>query len=187
MVKRVFKLFFDFEKEEAWLNDMARHGWMMDSFFLGVYQFSEGPPEEYVYRIELLPQAAASAGSRPYLRFLEETGAEVVSTWFRWAYYRKKACDGDFEIYTDIGSRIGHYKRVACFMYPVCVLEWCMALIQGINFFMALADPYGVHVPAGFSLFFFMFGLLAGIGIFRAARRSQLQYRRLEREKIIQE
>ena len=135
MVKRVVRFYFDFEKEETWLNEMARHGWMMNSFFLGLYQFTEGPPGNYIYRIELLPFRAANANILPYLRFLEETGVEVVATWFRWAFYRKKASEGEFDIYTDIDSRIMHYRRVSQFLFPVGIIEWWMALTQGISLF----------------------------------------------------
>ena len=187
MVKRAYRFYYDFEKEEAWLNEMARQGWMMNSFFLGVYQFTEGAPGEYIYRIELLPQHARSLESLSYLRFLEEAGVEIVTTWFRWAIYRRKASEGAFDIFSDIDSRISLYRRVSRFLFPISIFEWWVALMQGGNLINAL-NPHGSsQYPLGFSLFFFLFCALIGIGMFRAAWRSYKNYKRLEKEKQLRE
>ena len=51
--------------------------------------FEKGEPGEYIYRIQLLDYPAAHAESAAYLAFLEETGVEVIATWFRWVFLRK--------------------------------------------------------------------------------------------------
>ena len=55
MVSNVYKIIFaDMEKEEEWLNEMAQKGFnFMDNFIMR-YTFSEGTPNEYIYRIEML-------------------------------------------------------------------------------------------------------------------------------------
>jgi hypothetical protein len=50
--------------------------------------------------------------SRAYIKFVEETGVECIATYMRWAYFRKKSADEPFDIYSDIDSKIAHYKRI---------------------------------------------------------------------------
>ena len=80
---------------------------------LGSYHFEEGEPGAWVYRIELLPKPSRQRGEgREYLSFLRGTGVEVVSTHLRWVYLRRPAALGPFELFSDLESRIGHYRRV---------------------------------------------------------------------------
>jgi len=183
MAKRVVKFFYDFEKTEIWLNEMARRGWMADSFALGVFKFSEGTPGEYIYRVELLPHLGGSGANSEYLRFLEGIGVEVVAIWVRWAVYRRKVCDGAFDVYTDIDSRIAHYRGVSRFLFPFCFVEWLLALAAGYNFVAALNSADSDLANSFWSLFLFVFAVFIGAAIFRAAWRSRKKYRSLKREK----
>ena len=183
MVKRVFKLTFDFERAEAWLNKMASQGWMMESFCFGLFCFSKGIPGEYTYRTELLPHPAWSSRNKPYLRFVKETGAELVTIWVKWAVYRKKSCEGNFDVYTDNGSRIAHYRRVSRFLLFFCLLEWGLALWAGVSVIYALVpNRSGVDYPYGLYVFIFLFGVLVGSLIYRASRQSHRKYKRLKAE-----
>lgn len=183
MLKRVFRLFFDFEQAEAWLNEMADQGWMMESFFCGLFKFSKGTLGEYTYRVELLSYPVWSSGNQPYLNFVEETGVELVTVWVKWAIYRRKACEGGFDVYTDIGSRIGHYRRVSRFLLFFCLLEWSLSLLVGVRTVHALVSEYSeTKFPYGLSAVIFLFGVLIGALIFRAACRSHKKYKRLKKE-----
>ena len=111
MKTKVFELFPDFEKEEHWLNTMAAKGWNLTGVFCN-YHFEEGLPGEYIYRVVLLEHMPSHPETISNIRIMEETGAELVCTYYRWAYFRRKAEYGDFQIYTDALSQIAHYKRV---------------------------------------------------------------------------
>lgn len=50
-----WKLYFDKDLEESWLNQLAQQGWGMSSFCLGRYTFEPIEPGEYIYRVDLLP------------------------------------------------------------------------------------------------------------------------------------
>ena len=182
MAKYALRYYYDFEKAEAWLNEMAGRGWMMESAFAGLFRFSKGIPGEYIYRVELLPWGARRSS---YLRFLEETGVEVVDIWVRWAVYRRRASEGAFEIYTDADSRIAHFRRVSWFLLFLCGVEWLLALMQGYYVLDALR-PAGSDVSLGSALFGFFFAALVGLALFRAARRAVQKYRRLEWGKRLQ-
>jgi len=108
----VHRLYWDFEKEERWLNEMAAKGWNLVRYSLGSYRFESGEPGTWVYRIELLPGGRRRAASREYLTLLRDTGVETVATYMRWVYLRRLAARGAFELFTDLESRIAHYRRV---------------------------------------------------------------------------
>lgn len=92
---------------------MAAKGYhFIDFSFPGRYLFEKGEPGEYVYRIELLKNMPRNLESQAYIGFMEDTDAELVSTFFRWAWFRKKSADGPFDLYTDYSSQIKHYQRI---------------------------------------------------------------------------
>jgi len=108
----VHRLYWDFEKEERWLNGMAASGRHLVRYTLGSYHFEVGEPGAWIYRIELLPSSPGSAKGREYLTFLRDTGIEIVGTHLSWAYLRRPAAGGPFELFSDLDSRIAHYRRV---------------------------------------------------------------------------
>jgi len=108
----VFRLFFDFEKEERWLNEMAASGMALVGCRWGLYRFEAGEPGRWIYRIELLSRGPRHPASVEERRFLTEAGVEVVAGFSRWVYVRRPAAQGPFDLFTDLDSRIGHYKRV---------------------------------------------------------------------------
>lgn len=95
---------------------MATEGLNLISLKFGRYTFEKGSPGEYIYRLELLKGDPTDEQSQDYLAFMEDYGVECVDTYMNWAYFRKKAADGPFEIYSDFESKIGHYKRVTYFI-----------------------------------------------------------------------
>jgi hypothetical protein len=113
--KVVHRLYWDYEREERWLNEMASRGWQFVRYVFGRYHFEPGEPGEWIYRVELLPASPHQAAGREYLALLKDAGAEVVSTYARWAYLRRPATMGAFELFSDLESRIGHYQRVLKF------------------------------------------------------------------------
>ncbi|SDO11099.1 DUF2812 domain-containing protein [Acetanaerobacterium elongatum] len=124
----VHKAFWDYEKEERWLNEMSAKGLALTDCSWMRHVFADAPNNEYIYRLELLEKLPTHPESMAYLRFLEENGVECVSTSGRWAYLRKKSSEGSFDIYTDSNSRLKHYKRIyAC----SSVLMW-VELIAGL-------------------------------------------------------
>jgi hypothetical protein len=133
MKYKVYKLFINFEKEEKWLNDMSAKGLhLIDYSFPGRYLFEEGTPGEFVYRIELLENMPSNIESKAYIQFMENNGVEFVASHFRWVFFRKKATDGPFDLYSDYESRIKHYKKVLMLV----------GIVVGINFFAAAFNSF---------------------------------------------
>ena len=97
---------WDFEKEEQWLNTMAQSGWLLDRVGFASYHFISCPPGEYTIRMEMHPYDEA------YLHFMEETGAEYIGQVCQWVYFRKKTQYGEFDIFSDMDSKIDHLNRI---------------------------------------------------------------------------
>ena len=97
---------WDFDKEEAWLNEMAMNGWALESVSFCSYHFIRCQPGEYSVRLEMHPYDEAS------LSFMQETGAEYIGRMMMWIYFRKKTEDGPFDLFSDIDSRIRHLDRI---------------------------------------------------------------------------
>ena len=66
----VTKLFWDYENEEKWLNEMSAKGYGLVSLSLGKYTFEEQTPSIYTYRIELLDNLPRHPDTVEYLNCL---------------------------------------------------------------------------------------------------------------------
>jgi hypothetical protein len=174
----------DAEKEEKWLNELAAQGLAMRSFWLCRYIFEECEKGEYIYRIELLEEMPGHPSSEAYIRFMEESGVEFVQPWVRWAYFRRKAADGPFELFSDADSRIAHYSRI-CRLYTALAI----ALLG-----CALSNAYGtwLYFAEGFSFGAVSFGALRlclafFILLFALGRKYARKIARLKQERAIRE
>ena len=116
-----FRLYFDKDEETKWLNLMCMNGWAFTSFCLGVYHFEPCESGEYIYQIDLL--SSWSGNKKDFAAFMEESGVEVLSQWYRWVFMRKKASEGPFEMYSDNESKIKQYARIRNFFAVVLVVE----------------------------------------------------------------
>ena len=145
--KTVFKLFFvwDFEKEERWLNEMAQEGWALTCGGFCTYTFEKCEPGEYIIRVETLDN------SSDFENFMEELGAESVGRCFRWGYFRRKSELGEFDMFSDIDSRIAHLDKIGKTLFLLCMA----------NIVIGLANCTGsdfAHAPAPHLAFLDQFG-----------------------------
>jgi len=106
------KIFFDYENEERWLNEMSKKGLMLSDFTWGKYTFEECKPDMYIYKMELLKEPYDSPESMDYITALESSGVEVIASQMRWIYMRKRKSDGPFEKEYDRDFRSKHYEKV---------------------------------------------------------------------------
>ena len=154
--KTVYKWFFvwDFDKEEQWLNEMALAGWVLDGVGWCRYTFRACEPGEYTVRLEM-------HGYDPqYTEFMAESGAEYVGRVLQWLYFRKKADEGPFDIFSDIDSRIAHLNRIGTLVTALGVMNLIIGTINAfsfnsigvVNLLLASVLTYGlgrIHEKAG--------------------------------------
>lgn len=104
------KQFIDFDKEEAWLDDMAKQGLNLQRYAWGKYYFEKCKPGQYQYKVE--PLGITDAKKRQeYLDFLQQSGIEVVMIHQKSrVYLRRQATDAPFVVHTDIDGQIQRYR-----------------------------------------------------------------------------
>lgn len=166
-----FRLYYDKDAEQNWLQKMSSNGWALKNYFLGIYTFVPCEPDEYIYQIDLLDSCG---DEKDFLAFLEDSGVEVVSRWYRWVYLRKKTEDGPFEMYTDIDSKINQYSKIKKFFQMVLILE---VICFFIEFSAALTSK---------SLLYWSFTILIGIivlAFLRMVWKCQWKIEQLRQEK----
>ena len=157
MIHKVYKIIFaDMEREEAWINEMAQKGFNFMDNFLWRYTFSDGKPNEYIYRIELMKNSINHPESRQYIDFMKETGVECISTTGRWAYFRKKANEGPFDLYSDLEEKIQHYKRNINYVLFILLLN---LTVLALNLIIALTKKLPANISISISILVFT-GLL---------------------------
>ncbi len=156
---------WDFDREEAWLNDMAARGYALCGYSFCRYEFERCAPGEYGVRIELLEQPLTSPVSQQYIRFVEETGAEQVASYMRWVYFRKKRVDGPFDLFSDLESRIKHLQRIWRLMVPLLVVNTFCALY---NLFLFCQHPNPISLLFVLNL---VVSVLLGMGMWKLGRK----------------
>lgn len=106
--KKVTKWYWvwDYEEEELWLNSMAAEGWTLCRVGFCTFYFERTEPGAYIVREEFRKRDAA------YESFLQEMGAEYIGRVTMWVYFRRKAELGEFELNSDLDSRIQHLSNI---------------------------------------------------------------------------
>ncbi|HZB89090.1 MAG TPA: DUF2812 domain-containing protein [Terracidiphilus sp.] len=116
--KQVLRWFWAWndEREEQWLEAMARRGWHLVSGPL-VYGFEQGAPAEVRYRLDYRNE---SKGLDDYVKLCKEAGWERVFQYAGWQYFRTASAEAP-EFYTDAPSRIAKYQRLFSFVLAVAL------------------------------------------------------------------
>lgn len=121
-----FRLYYDKDKEEEYLNEMSAKGYAMKHYFLGLYHFEECSPGEYTYRIDLINDMTSKERKELY-ELVSDSGGEHVQSWGFWAFFRKK---GKFELYSDRESQIRQYERIRLVFLALAFVEVISAVTQ---------------------------------------------------------
>jgi hypothetical protein len=135
-------MFFNFEKEENWLNEMASKGIEFVDYSFFKYQFEEGMPGRYIYRIEFLENKVGHPESIHYIKFLEEAGIECISAVGHRLYMRKKATEGPFEVYSDLEARLKQYIKIRNFTGTIVLLNSIAAVFNIVLIFLNDVIPH---------------------------------------------
>lgn len=179
MKTTIYKPYYDYEKEEKWLNEMSAKGLALIDYSFYRYVFEDCKPGEYVYRIELLEHVPSHPESRTYIEFLEQSGVEHIASYVRWVYFRQKTENEPFDLYTDIDSRIKHYGRINTLWFTLACAELMIAISQ-------IAMAIG---GTGFSFSYISGGLLLSPAVlfFLLSCATRKRIKRLKKERDIRE
>lgn len=142
-----FRLYYDKDVETEWLNQMAAEGWALKRFFAGFFRFEKCEKGEYVYQVDFGDRLFAV--SSDYRELMRDAGIEIVQTWGYWVILRKKASEGKFELYSDVESSIGHYKKIRKMFKVVTLIE-----MLGMFFELYMGAVYDVVLGYAAALLF---------------------------------
>lgn len=128
-LKKVRKWFWiwQFEEEEQWLNQMADSGWVLEKLGFAVYYFRPCEPGAYIIRTEMRNK------DEDYVNFVESTGAEYVGRMAKWIFFRRKTELGEFQLFSDLESRIGHLQKAAKVMKGVGIANLVIGMANSFN------------------------------------------------------
>jgi hypothetical protein len=174
---KILRLYLDKDAEEIWLNELVGKGWALSNFFFGVYTFERCEENEFIYKIDLMDSFSGTKSSMDYIKFVEETGAEYVSSWGRWVFFRKPAIEGPFELYTDVDSQIKVYEKIRNMLGIVAIFEFVIGFSQLHNL-----GQYGAGIGY-YSLTGVIFFLGGAIGF--AALKAHHKINSLRKQKVI--
>jgi hypothetical protein len=181
---KLWRAFWDYEKEEKWLNKMAAKGFAMTDYSIFHYTFEDCIPGEWVYRIELLEYGAKHAESVRYIHFLEENGIQHIATYRSWIYLRKKAISGTFKLYNDLDSRMKHYQRIANLWFVLGLCEFLLTTSQIGGFVSSLESGTWIWIA---SLVCGALALSVAVLFFGLWRKYRKKIKHLQREREIHE
>src|SRR5665648_273193 len=128
---------------------------------------------------------AAFEKEEKWLNEMSEKGMQLVSVgFFRWVYLRKKSIEGPFELYSEINSKIKHYKRINYLCNFLIVFELIIAIIE----FWAAWYKYTLNGD-WFSLntFFSVFITVLAAIIFLIGHPVRKTLKALKKEQLIRE
>lgn len=109
---KIFKMFFDIEKEEQWLNEQLQKGYRCTNISgLGIYTF-EKTDKRYVMRLDYqdyLPKKKLVE----YKGIYKDFGWNYIKgSWLSGIRYWQKEDDDQNEIFSDRQSKDNYYKRL---------------------------------------------------------------------------
>lgn len=110
--KKVFKLFAYWQdsKEEEWLNQMAKDGWLLKDYRF-FYIFKKSEPGNYVYKTDY--KTLKNKEFEEYKTIFKDAGWEHAAQFAGWHYFRTKAENGALpDIYSDTDSKIQKYTSL---------------------------------------------------------------------------
>ncbi len=114
-------------KEEAWINEMAEHGYGLVSTGRITYEFENIENGKYKYKILFLKGSFGSGKIREFLKFMEEmdvynTG-HVSYPGHTVVYLRYDSNMSDFDVYSDLDSKIEYERTVVGYFTFAAVLN----------------------------------------------------------------
>lgn len=105
------KVFFDIEKETKWLNSLAKQGYRLTGKSGFTYRFKTCEKGAYIYQVEKR-KPFTSDKNLDYIDFISNLDINTVAIQWGWFYFEKENDGKDFELFTDIQSKISHYKNL---------------------------------------------------------------------------
>lgn len=131
-----FRMFFRFEKEEDWLNEMAAKGWRFTGRTIwGNYIFEKAEPNPSAnIRIDFR-QFNRTDDFKEYLQLFSDNGWLHIDGKKQsgWQYFTPFKSTAPEDIFSDNASKAGRYYRLCTFVIPIFVVYTSLFIISITN------------------------------------------------------
>ena len=133
--------FVDFDKEEQWLNDMAKKGWAFWHTNGVIYRFKPCKPGEFIYQIDF-DEKKSKEGIDDYVVFRNSCGDQFVHQWKSKIYWKRETASGPFEAENNVAAKLRLTNKA--FNYHLNSFIG-LTLIAAFAFLVLM--PLGKHLP----------------------------------------
>ena len=124
-IKKLWRFYTiaDYEREESFLNEMARAGWNLTAVGFCRYIFRRGNAGEFIYKLDMVERTESDEVKESYFNFLTDCGIRVVGEFKDWIYLQKRASDGPFDTKNNTYAKLRQVNKVYSFsLRTVCNL-----------------------------------------------------------------
>ena len=144
MIKR--KLFFAWQmnKEKAWLEDMAKQGYVLEEVGFATYIFSKQEPKNLVYQFDF--QIISRKNKGDYLSCFEDWNyVGKIGGWYY--FYKENINNENLDIYNDNQSKETMFRRLIGFLILMAIPLYYQLFILFPNL-----DNNGLSFPSFYSI-----------------------------------
>ena len=142
LMERKYFFIWTMDKEKAYLEDMARKGYILTDVKLFKYYFEKTEPMDYIYEFDF--QFLIHMSEEDYLSFFEEW--ELVKRFGLWYYFRRIRTNTVRDsIYSDNESKGNMYRGIFLFLVLTGLplyIQFPVMLSQFMEINSSVADFY---------------------------------------------
>ena len=143
-------------KEEAWINQMAEHGYGLVSAGKITFEFEDIRPGQYKYKELFLKGSFDSKKIREFLRFMEEMGVDNVGhvsyPGRTVVYLRYDSNLEDFDVYSDLDSKIEYEKTLVSYLLFATIVNLAAWVMNMAIFIANCANGYPSYISLACAL-----------------------------------
>lgn len=143
-------------KEEAWINEMAEHGYGLVSAGRVTYEFEDIEDGKYKYKALFVRGSFTSEKNREFLKFMEEMdvhntghvsypGRTVI-------YLRYDSSMEDFDVYSDLDSKIEYEKTLVSYLLFAAIMNLFAWVLNMFIFFTNCVRGYPSYISLACAL-----------------------------------
>ncbi len=126
-----FRIFYDKDAENEWLDKLGDQGWQLKSFKAGMYEFEQGEPGQYYYLVELIDRVNLDLDA--YREALKPVQIDVIAHFGNYVYLRKPKKNGPFKITTPVADQIAQYNRIGLVFIAMMFVEFVAGLAEFVG------------------------------------------------------
>lgn len=161
-IKKLWRFYSiaDYEKEEAFLNEMARAGWNLTAVGFCRYIFRRGNEGEYIYKLDMVERTESDEVKESYFNFLTDCGIRIVGDFKDWIYLQKRASDGPFDMKNDTYAKLRQVNKV--YSFSLRTVSNLLRIFAGIVLVLILLQAI---LSDNSSVAEFCNGVILGVGV----------------------